>query len=371
MTGTPQLPQRLVRLAPLADVLAALGRIAPVVAREVPAQAAKGHVLAADAVMGTALPRTAIALRDGHAVRSDWSLDASSYAPAILPSVPIRVDAGEALPDDTDAVAPFDAVENDAGSARMTMTIAPGDGVLPAGTDGAAGTILLRTGTRLTASHAAMLIAAGHRNVSVRTPRVCIARARTDDSGMIAGAAAMVARDCQAQGCAAETAASLEHAFAARDADAVVGIGGTGSGRGDAAVTALATASTLAFHGIGIGPGETTAFGFAGSRPVLLLPGRLDAAIAAWLLIGRAMLARLAGTEDDSSSVPAALTRKIASAIGLAEVVPVHCANGEAEPLASGYWPLQALARANGWVLVPAASEGWPAGTRVDVRPLP
>lgn len=371
MTGTPQLPQRLVRLAPLADVLAALGRIAPVAAREVPAQAAKGHVLAADAVMGTALPRTAIALRDGHAVRSDWSLDASSYAPAILPSVPIRVDAGEAMPDDADAVAPFDAVESDAGSARMTMTVAPGDGVLPAGTDGAAGTILLRAGTHLTAGHAAMLIAAGHRNVSVRMPRICIARAKADESSMIAGVAAMIARDGEAQGCTVQTGNSLAHALASQDTDAVIGIGGTGSGRGDAAVTALAETGKVLFHGIGISPGETAAFGFAGSRPVLLLPGRLDAALAAWLLVGRPMLARLAGAEDDLPSVPAALTRKIASAIGLAEVVPVHCANGEAEPLATGYWPLQALARANGWVLVPASSEGWPAGTRVDVRPLP
>ena len=42
-------------------------------------------------------------------------------------------------------------------------------------------------------------------------------------------------------------------------------------------------------------PGETAAFGFAGSRPVLLLPGRLDAALAVWLTLGRRLLARLAG----------------------------------------------------------------------------
>ena len=41
-------------------------------------------------------------------------------------------------------------------------------------------------------------------------------------------------------------------------------------------------------------PGETTALGFAGDRPVLLLPGRFDAALAGWLTIGRRMLARLA-----------------------------------------------------------------------------
>jgi molybdopterin biosynthesis enzyme len=40
-------------------------------------------------------------------------------------------------------------------------------------------------------------------------------------------------------------------------------------------------------------------------------------------------------------------------------------------PLASGYLPLQALARADGYVLVPAGSEGFAAGTRVQMRPLP
>ena len=43
---------------------------------------------------------------------------------------------------------------------------------------------------------------------------------------------------------------------------------------------------------------------------------------------------------------------------------------GGAEPIASGYWPLQAIARANGWILVPGDSEGYPAGAEVVVRAL-
>ena len=45
------------------------------------------------------------------------------------------------------------------------------------------------------------------------------------------------------------------------------------------------------------------------------------------------------------------LSRKVASTLGLAEMIPVRVREGAAEPIASGYVPLSALARANGWIL--------------------
>ncbi len=80
----------------------------------------------------------------------------------------------------------------------------------------------------------------------------------------------------------------LESALADQGADAVVAIGGTGTGRNDASVCTLARLGRVEAHGIALSPGETAAVGFAGSRPVLLLPGRLDAALAVWLVIGQA-----------------------------------------------------------------------------------
>jgi molybdopterin biosynthesis enzyme len=110
----------------------------------------------------------------------------------------------------------------------------------------------------------------------------------------------------------------------------------------------------------------------AGNRPVLLVPGRLDSALAVWLTIGRFLLDRLsATTEPERQWATAKLTRKVASALGMAELVPVRCRDGKAEPIASGYLPAQAIAQADGWILVPADSEGCPAGREVVVRPLP
>jgi molybdopterin biosynthesis enzyme len=62
------------------------------------------------------------------------------------------------------------------------------------------------------------------------------------------------------------------------------------------------------------------------------------------------------------------LARKVASTLGLAELVPVRIRDGAVEPIGSGYVPLSALAEADGWILVPADSEGYPPGAEVVIR---
>jgi molybdopterin biosynthesis enzyme len=69
--------------------------------------------------------------------------------------------------------------------------------------------------------------------------------------------------------------------------------------------------------------------------------------------------------------MPAVLTRKIASSLGLVDIVPVRRVAEGVEPLGSGYLTLQSLACADGYVMVPADSEGFPVGAHVDMRPLP
>ena len=106
----PDRPQRIARLTPLADVLARLDPLlAPVAPRSAELSAARGLTLAEDVIVASPIPLAARALRDGWAVPSDLTIDASGYAPAPLPFA-LRLDAGEPLPDGADAVAPLDAV---------------------------------------------------------------------------------------------------------------------------------------------------------------------------------------------------------------------------------------------------------------------
>jgi len=148
-------------------------------------------------------------------------------------------------------------------------------------------------------------------------------------------------------------------------------IGGTGSGTNDRSVHALSRAGRVEAHGIAIAPGETAAFGHVGSRPVLILPGRIDAALAVWLVLGSPMLATLSGLMERERTSTVRLARKVASGLGLTEVVPVRLRSGGAEPIAFGYLPLASLVQADGWVLIDADSEGFPPGAEVVIRAWP
>jgi molybdopterin molybdotransferase len=371
-----QLPSR---LAPLREALACIDALArPVSAREVELSAAAGRVLAADVRVEAPLPPTAIALRDGWAVRADQVADAGPYAPAALTPAPTFVEVGAPLPRETDAVLPPDAVTLRDGVAEATASAVPGEGVLAAGADAAPGRPLCRAGRQIRAIDLAVLRAAGIPRVQVRAPRLRVVTANPFIDAVDDTVAPLIARAIEAAGGTADIvrvaldAPALERALQqAEAADAVVVIGGTGAGRHDASVLTLARLGTVDIHGIGLVPGESAAVGAVNARPVLLLPGRLDAALAAWLVLGRHLLMRLAGRSDPEPGTPARLARKIASIVGLAEVVLVRRCESGIEPIASGAFPLAALAQADGWVLVAPDREGFPPGATVDMYALP
>ena len=362
--------QRIGRLTPLAEALTAIKRCAPVEAREIATTQAEGCFLAADVVAARALPAADLALRDGWAVKAEDTRDAGPYAPMPLDPPPQRIDTFAALPPGTDAVAPPDAVTVTGGVMQIMAPVTPGEGVLPQSADVSQGALLRAMGTRLRASDIAALTAAGVMQVRVCAPRVCIVNTKP---GVLEPAVRFVEKCAQAAGAvvSVEQNGDLEAAMRAGSLDAVIGIGGTGSGRSDRSVIALSRIGKLQFHGVALAPGETAALGHVAGRPVLLIPGRVDAAIASWLVLGRALVARLSGSSISDAVSSARLARKVTSTIGIAEFVPLKLSEEGALPLGSGFLSLQLLAQADGWMLVPAESEGYPAGTEVTVRPLP
>jgi len=368
MAATQDKVQTIARLTPLAAALAALDAIAkPVAAQEIDVVAAGGRILAAD-VVAAARPMRAIALRDGWAVRAEELADAGGYAPVALAQVPVRIETGDELPAGADAVAPLDFIVIRGTRAEAVSTITAGEGVRPAGGETGSGSPLRQAGERLRAIDIAVLLAADIPRVSVRAPRILIVAAREDLR--LRPALQWIAGDCQARGGepVVQSGADLARALGDDNFDALVIVGGSGSGARDQSVLALARAGRVVCHGVGLMPGETAAFGSVGARPVLIVPGRLDAALAVWLTLGRRLLARLSGHEEDEPAVTLALSRKLTSTVGLAELVPVRRSGDSVEPLAARHLPLSALARADGWLLVPADSEGYPAGAKVAVR---
>jgi molybdopterin biosynthesis enzyme len=281
------------------------------------------------------------------------------------------VETGDEMPAGTDAVASLDAIVIHGEVAEAAGPVTPGESVAPAGSEAAPSKPLRKSGERLRNVDAAVLTAAGIAQMSVRAPRILIVAAREDLRLM--PPMRMIARDCAARGGIPilSNGMTLDDALHARDCDAIIIVGGTGTGARDVSVTALARLGKVVVHGIGLTPGETAAVGDAGGCPVLVVPGRIDGALANWLVLGRPMLARLAGHNEPEQAVKAALSRKVTSTVGLAEVVPVRHDGASAEPLATRHLPLWVLASANGWLLAPPDSEGYPTGAQVTIHTWP
>ena len=368
--------QRIARLTPLDAILASLqSRVAAVTPRRTPLSQGLGAqvlgaVLAAD-VQPPQCPPCPIALRDGFAVAAAAIADASPYTPVPLGLTACRVDVGGALPSGTDAVVALDAITLRGDRAEAVAPVAPGEGVLAPGGDAALATALRRAGERLRALDLAAMAAAGIAEVTIRVPRLALARAAAAKTPVLNAVQVTLSRCAEKAGCTVRESNSLAEALSEGQSDAVIGIGGTGSGRHDDAVQELARRGRVEAHGIAICPGETAAVGFVGNRPVLLVPGRLDAALVVWLLIGRHVVAKLAGVVVEDSPMILPLLRKVTSTIGMTEIIPVSCSDGMAEPLGSGYLSLTALSRSDGWILIPAESEGFPAGSKVAVHQWP
>jgi molybdopterin biosynthesis enzyme len=351
--------------------LAALDALAkPVSPRAIDAAEAIGRVLAAD-VTASRLPPHAVAAQDGWGVSADEVADAGSYSPVRLATSPQSVETGDDMPAGTNAIMPYEAIVQNDGVAQAVAAVTAGEGVLEVGSETDPSKPLRKAGERVRVTDAAVFAAAGIAEVSVRAPRLRLVSAREDLR--LLPALQLIARDCMARGGEAvrKNGVDLVDALRNQDCDAVIIIGGSGSGNRDRSVKTLAQFGEVSVHGVGLTPGETAALGNIGERPVLIVPGRLDGALAVWLTLGRRLLVRLAAGHEPKVTTMLPLSRKISSTVGLAELVPVRHDGASAEPLASKQLPLWALAQANGWLLVPPDSEGYPAGAKVAVNAWP
>lgn len=361
---TQRLPPSLTPLdAALAGLLRELQPVAPIA---LPLADALGCV-AAEMPVIKAYPPHDIAAVDGWALRADDLVGASSYSPLPLTAPPVWVESGDAMPPGCDCVLDADAVATGGPISEVLAEGVPGQGVRRAGSDIAAGGSVVAPGTNIRAADLMLARVVGVEALNVRRPRLRIVN--VSDSAVSAGLIADRARACGAQifeiRVGARDAASIANALDVTACDLLLVVGGTGVGREDASATALAARSTLLAHGIALEPGRTAAAGRLGAVPVIALPGSPDQAFATWLTLARPVLDRLsARRQQDAVTLP--LARKIASSVGVAEIALLVGEAGTWLPLAVGTLPLQTIARADAWLLVPGDSEGFAARAPVD-----
>ncbi|PAY03693.1 molybdopterin-binding protein [Bradyrhizobium sp. UFLA03-84] len=357
-------------LTPLDATLAAILRdLAPVEPIELPPGEALRCIAAEMPALRTYPPHD-VAVCDGWAMLANDLVGASSYAPLALAALPVWVEPGAAMPDGTDCVVDADAVDTSGPLPQVLAEAIPGQGVRRAGSDIATGRSVIAAGEPLLPRGLLLARAAGLELLRVRRPRLRIVNIANGeltaqliaDTARLAGAAV----DCTD---AAPDAVAIAEALDTVDGDLIVTIGGTGVGRTDAAVEALAAQGTLIAHGIALQPGRTTAVGRIDATPVVALPGAPDQAFAAWWGIALPVLDRLSGRRP-RATLALPLERKIASGVGIAEVVLLTRQHSSWSVLAIAELSLDAIALAEGLLIAPGGTEGFAAGTVVDAYML-
>lgn len=346
------------RLSSLADALAAVapfcGEVAPV---SLPVEEADGRVAAEEILAAADVPSAAIALIDGWAVASHETVGASSAAPVFPATRPANVAFGESLPAGTDAVLPFHAVSGSLRAPEILAAAAPGDSARLRAGDFRAGEVIVAKGTRLRPIHVALLRLAGVAEVRVRVPRILVAGPSTISDFL----AAMASKE----GASVEVVAA--ESLLARHADLFFMIGGAED---------LGERIRVGTHGLALSSFEAIGCGISATgAPVVFARNRPDWALAAWLLLGRPILRRLAGAAERAPGQSLPLARKIISNPGVSSLVLLRRTAGADgaylwEPLAMGDIAWRAMAAADAWLLVDAQSEGYAAGTRVFAHDL-
>jgi len=360
-------PQRLpASLTPLDLALAALlDRLEPVALVELPLAQALGCI-AAEMPPLTAVPPCDIAAADGFAFCARDLVGASSYSPLPLAESLAWVEAGDVIPQGCDCVIDADLVDQAGPMAQVLGEAIPGQGVRRAGCDIAEGSVVLAPGRRVGPLELAIARAAGWDHLKVRRPRLCLLNIPAASGS--AATAQLISETARGAGanvvCAEATgrdAASIAGAIDPGACDVLVTTGGSGVGRTDAVIAALAQRGKVVAHGIALEPGRTSAVGRIGAIPVIALPGAPDQALAAWWTLVLPVLDRLSGLRPRRVFIRP-LARKIASTVGIAEIVLLEKTEDAWMPLAVGDLSLEAIARADAWLAVSGGSEGFAAG---------
>jgi len=372
-------------------------------AESVPLAEAAGRVLAEETISRVDVPAFDRSMMDGFAVRAADTLGASPYnrlelkvVGRSMPGSPfvgqlaagqaVRIMTGAPLPPGADAVLPAELIEIQADRILAQGDVSPGKHVGQIGEDIAAGAVVLPAGRMLRPQDVGVLSSIGTAEVVVvRRPRVRIVV--TGNELLPAGStpqphkivdsngpmlAALVRRDggiADHPGIVPDRPDDVLEAMHSQ-ADVILVSGGSSVGEEDYAPALLREHGELPIHGLAMRPGSPAGMGRWDRRLVFLLPGNPVACLCAYdMFAGRAIRA-LGGRPTDwpYRRVTVPLARKIVSTIGRLEFTRVRLLEGRAEPLAvGGSSILSSTTRADGFVLVPPDSEGYPPGSEVEV----
>ena len=405
------------QVLPVADALKLLDRHwQPTPAREfIATSEALDRISAVEVLSPEAVPVFRKSTVDGYAVRAADTFGASQALPAFLEVVgeikmgelpPRDIGGGQALaihtggmlPEGADAAVMIETTQEiDQGEIEATRAVAPGENVIQAGEDVAAGAAILPRRHRLRAADIGGLLAVGIEQIEVlRAPRVGIlscgdellppevalppGKVRDINAYTLSALAEKEGAAPLRLGIARDTLedyrARAEAGFAVSDI-LLLSAGSSVSARDYTrdVINGLGAPGLLQ-HGLATKPGKPTIIAVCEDKPVIGLPGNPVSALLVARQILPHLIARfLSQTLEEPPLIRARLALRVASETGREDWLAVRLRATDddvplAEPLFGKSNLIFTLAGADALLRVPLNSGGLDAGSLVDVEPL-
>ncbi|MYD94804.1 MAG: molybdopterin molybdenumtransferase MoeA [Chloroflexi bacterium] len=377
--------------------------------------AALGRVTTAPLAAPEDSPSFARSAMDGYAVRAADTYGASEGLPAFLavdgevpmgaaatrpvqPGTAQLIHTGGMLPPQADAVVMVEYTQPvDETSVEVLRPAAPGQHVIQAGEDLAAGDPLLPAGHQLRAQDLGVLAALGITEiVAALRPLVGVlssgdevvpadatpapGQVRDVNATTLSALARQAGADVRDFGVAPDVRSELERRTreALNTCDLVVISAGSSVSTRDMTAEVIGNLGTpgVLAHGIAVKPGKPTIVALADGKPVFGLPGNPVSAMVVFGLVVVPTIRRLLGT--GSANEPprrrARLARSLASQTGRIDFVPAALQLRDDElwatPVLGPSNLIATLVRASGLIRIPLDAGGLPEGAWVDVEPF-
>ncbi|MFA1612368.1 molybdopterin biosynthesis protein [Halobellus rubicundus] len=378
----------------------------------VPLSEARGRVLAERVDADLDVPGFDRATVDGYAVRGRDTFGADEADPVTLdlvgtvhageePDVPIgegeavEISTGAVMPDDADAVVMVERTEIDGERVRVRTAVAPGDNVMVAGSDVAAGARALGPGTRLTARDIGLLSALGRDAVPVRgRPKIGIvstgdelvrpgeelnsARGEIYDvnSYTIAAGVEEAGGEAVLYPHAGDDYDEMERLLleAADECDLVLSSGSTSASAVDVIYRVVEERGELLLHGVAVKPGKPMLIGELGDSAYVGLPGYPVSALTIFRTFVAPAIREAAGLpEPQTATARGRMAVRERYSEGRLRLMPaglVTDSDGETlvYPVDKGSGATTSLVEADGVVAVDPDTEYLDQGEEVDVQ---
>ena len=344
---------------------------------------------------------------DGYAVKYQETFGASETSPKKLKlgEQTVYIDTGDPMPDGFNAVIMIEDVNvircqvlgvryQEDEFIEITEPATPWQNVRVIGEDIVATELILPENHRIRPVDVGAMIAGGHIDINVRRkPKVVIIPTGTEivepgtnlkkgdiieyNSRVLGGLVSEWGGEAVRFRIVPDNLEELKDAIleAHNAGDMVVVNAGASAGSEDFTSRAISETGEVILHGVSIKPGKPVIIGVVKNKPVLGIPGYPVSAFITFNLFAKPVIYRWQGIEMEPPEIlRAALSRQVASTLGQEEFLRVKIGKvGDkfiATPVSRGAGVLMSLVRADGFVRIPAMSEGIGAGSEVDVELL-